>query len=114
MTDLTPEQIGQYVDDEGFAADYEHHLGLALDPKTIYLDGVLSSAAKAILHAHARMLQQQATIERLTNLIEEHNEKCVDACRTTGRSECLSADAANSRCLRCPKDFMIDTQDGVK
>lgn len=88
MTDLTPE-LEKWAGDEEWAKRWEKVIADALR----YHDSMPGYYNEYLLHAHAKMLQQQATIERLTALIDEHNAKCADTLNF---------------------QWMIDTQDGVK
>lgn len=116
MTDLTPEQVERWAADESAAEAFGFSLQLAFS----YLKRKLrpqSTEARGALHAHAKMLQQQAAIERLTNLIEEHNRELGEMCDEAHRDpsgRCQGYNSIGKDCPGCPKDYTIDTQDGVK
>jgi hypothetical protein len=75
MTDLTPEQVEQWADNKEMAWHYKNRVETALHAAS---RGAATTVARCFLHAHAKMLQQQAenaekqaTIERLRDLIQD-------------------------------------------
>ena len=57
-----------------------------------------------------------AEIDRLTKLIEDHNDECDSICsyRQDNNGACEYASQQNGRCASCPRDYRIDVQSNLK